>query len=878
MANYATLKAAIQQVVKTNGNNEITGALLQQSLLAMISSLGGYYQFVGIATISTDPGTPDQNVFYLAGSGTYVNFGNSTIPNGHIGALKYNGSWSVQTVLVGKNYDSVLSKLIVDCALAFASLSVPAEIGTQITGWTTGGYYDTSGQYVANSAFKYLQINVDPTMIYRILCNNNSYAGTQALALFDENDVFLGGLQTIPNAKDFIFSGVSKIVISTSNNNNASAILFENELDIKQMSVTVDALAEYFDWDSIPIRNIQDIIIEGNLIKNARLIQTGKYVSSINADGTLNYTNNAAFLTYLLPVDGVHNYLFTYARFYVLMIDQEHAVSGASVGSDGRNISSVGANYIAFSFNATTYPVATYQIGIGTLQQETIYRIPLLRITSDNFADKSIENNKIADNTITTQKLSFVSLGKNLFNIDDPDVVLGRYLANNTLSAAGQPFNVTGYIPVQPNTTYQCSNDGDVMQGTALCRFVCQYDQNKQYITGADLQPSTVGNRFTTGASTYFVRVTVRNPVWEKYQIERGSAPTAWEKFGYVISSEYLSIPEIARDVFKKNNVFNSFRGVSQLANGESLTLLQSYARRKVSFVAKINGASASDLDVLVGLGYNAGNGGWLEITPTKVIVHTYVGGVDSSTEYSHGLTLANDIIVSFSANGTDATIMLISDGLIFSQEIDRGFNFGGAGFARNNGTTTINVDLAVMFKDITEKIWLFGDSYLGWANHERWPYWMVSWGFLSWLSDNRAGGSSIEGYKSMVNLLSIGKPAFILWANGMNDTSDANTTTPSADWLETIQNVIYQCEQYGITPILATIPTVPSKQNDGKNKWVRESGYRYVDFAAAVGATSSGVWKTGMLSGDNVHPTELGAKALASQVLIDFPEIMVLK
>ena len=35
MANYATLKAAIQDVVRTNGNNEITGALLQQSLLAM---------------------------------------------------------------------------------------------------------------------------------------------------------------------------------------------------------------------------------------------------------------------------------------------------------------------------------------------------------------------------------------------------------------------------------------------------------------------------------------------------------------------------------------------------------------------------------------------------------------------------------------------------------------------------------------------------------------------------------------------------------------------------------------------------------------------------------------------------------------------------
>lgn len=95
MANYATLKAAIQQVIKTNGNEEITGALLQQSLLAMINSLGGYYQFAGIAAPSTNPGTPDQNVYYIASTaGTYSNFNGITLANGEIAILKYNGTWS----------------------------------------------------------------------------------------------------------------------------------------------------------------------------------------------------------------------------------------------------------------------------------------------------------------------------------------------------------------------------------------------------------------------------------------------------------------------------------------------------------------------------------------------------------------------------------------------------------------------------------------------------------------------------------------------------------------------------------------------------------------------------------------------------------------
>lgn len=96
MANYETLKTAIQQVVKTNGNNEITGALLQQSLLAMINSLGAGYQFMGVATPATNPGTLDQNAFYIAGTpGTYTNFGGYEITD-QLGVFYYDGEWHLQ--------------------------------------------------------------------------------------------------------------------------------------------------------------------------------------------------------------------------------------------------------------------------------------------------------------------------------------------------------------------------------------------------------------------------------------------------------------------------------------------------------------------------------------------------------------------------------------------------------------------------------------------------------------------------------------------------------------------------------------------------------------------------------------------------------------
>lgn len=80
MANYETLKAAIQAVIKTNGNQTITGAVMQSALISMINGLGANMQFAGIAIPSTSPGTPDGPTFYLAfQNGTYFNFDRTSV-------------------------------------------------------------------------------------------------------------------------------------------------------------------------------------------------------------------------------------------------------------------------------------------------------------------------------------------------------------------------------------------------------------------------------------------------------------------------------------------------------------------------------------------------------------------------------------------------------------------------------------------------------------------------------------------------------------------------------------------------------------------------------------------------------------------------------
>ena len=78
-----------------NDNKLIEGLTIKQYLLTIINSLTVGYQFMGVATPSTSPGTPDQNVFYLAAmAGTYTNFGGIILADGEFAVLKYNGSWT----------------------------------------------------------------------------------------------------------------------------------------------------------------------------------------------------------------------------------------------------------------------------------------------------------------------------------------------------------------------------------------------------------------------------------------------------------------------------------------------------------------------------------------------------------------------------------------------------------------------------------------------------------------------------------------------------------------------------------------------------------------------------------------------------------------
>lgn len=92
---WTDLKAAVAAVIRTNGNQEVTGSLLQSTLNSIIDQVGANASYKGVAIPSTNPGTPDALVFYIASTqGTYANFGGFVLDGGFAVLSNVSGSWT----------------------------------------------------------------------------------------------------------------------------------------------------------------------------------------------------------------------------------------------------------------------------------------------------------------------------------------------------------------------------------------------------------------------------------------------------------------------------------------------------------------------------------------------------------------------------------------------------------------------------------------------------------------------------------------------------------------------------------------------------------------------------------------------------------------
>lgn len=276
---------------------------------------------------------------------------------------------------------------------------------------------------------------------------------------------------------------------------------------------------------------------------------------------------------------------------------------------------------------------------------------------------------------------------------------------------------------------------------------------------------------------------------------------------------------------------------------------------------------------ITLGHGADFGYGNRVVVDAEKITC--YYNGTQNF-QVSHGLVISSYIhIIVMRGKRTNAKVTINTAGGTFTTE-EINFIACRDMIYTISSSALSDVVLSYVAKDLLKDIYLFGDSYISLMDPSRYPKYldevydcidnMMMCGF-------GGVGSEVE-IQSLISALSLAKPKYIIWALGMNDADSSSAV--NANWLACYNDVIEYCKKYEIVPIFCTIPNVPTINNSFKNDIVRNSGYRYIDFAKAVNAEDVGSsWYSGMLSNDGVHPTELGAKALAARFITDFPEIM---
>lgn len=289
--------------------------------------------------------------------------------------------------------------------------------------------------------------------------------------------------------------------------------------------------------------------------------------------------------------------------------------------------------------------------------------------------------------------------------------------------------------------------------------------------------------------------------------------------------------------------------------------------------------ASFGDNDVIrVGHGETSYGGNYIELTKTQVKIYSYVSSPKLEKTYDHGLTLSGyvNIVIDNSTSNTRGSVTVSSSGGMFQKIND--FTWQGRNgeiFAVSTASDITNVKMRWSCVAYDSDVWLLGDSYFNGGSDARWTSYLLKAGYTDVLLSGYPGRNSASGLTDFKQMLKHGKPKYAIWCLGMNNGDSA--TDINSSYLSSVTEFIDLCEENGIIPILSTIPCTPGVNNSHKNAWVKSSGYRYIDFARAVGGEAVGSsWYPGMIeSGDQkVHPSVSGAKALYAQFLVDFPEI----
>ena len=569
----------------------------------------------------------------------------------------------------------------------------------------------------------------------------------------------------------------------------------------------------------------------------------------------LAFRENENYISRKIPVTaGVYTFSETMSRFTVVVDDSDNVLVYKENSSSSITVPE-GATYLYFSMANTAIPPLIAK-GIS-FPKETEYIFSQLFVETGKEAIKRLYNpNNVLDScTVVPNQYYF---NKRYYNYEQYSVLIFNAEAGKTYqfgcevrALSNNEGNIREYIHALE--TYTAETDQ-----TLYCSVSNEYSSDWKIVeTPNDIESINEYNVFSFNPNVIMQ--------------EKGTSKTKLMSQDAITKAiNEVSSGNIGEKIYGKAYAQAS----GNLNSGDSLTVPKTNLKKNnvYSFLATITTMGT----ILIGHGKNTYSGNWIEINDTNVITHAY-GATDTTRTHAHGLTISGYIYVQIIVKIGKADINIYSNGQTYTiADIDWSGDGNGDTFVESVGSVLTDCVFTWSSEDFRKSVWMFGDSYFGMTATNRWVSYLVNAGYGDNVLINAYAGENTTNATVALNnaIEHYGKPKYIVWCLGMNDGSDTDDSRPTTKWRDGINYVLSVCNEHGITPIFATIPTVPNINHEGKNNYIRNSGYRYIDFAKAVNAQSDGTWFSGMLSGDNVHPSETGARALYFRAIADCPEI----
>lgn len=862
MGNYEQLKQAVADVIKTNGNQEITGAIMQNTLLSIISTVGSNATFAGIATPTTNPGTPDQNVFYLASEpGIYINFGGVELIDQVIVLINKSGNWVKKDSGIATNAESLkLDSKFNLYKTAIFSDNLLNKNGSFIDGKYINGIsgnkislgtnsdYAISDYIPVKGGSKYLGFDVGEGGAYSAFFDKN----LNAISLFKSNENPIAPENATWCRLSCLKSGLYAAIFSERSEPFTEYIPYNDSFDVELLKRSLNSRFSVDLWklingklinvdgsvgskDSFSVSDFIPFNIKKGLFFKLQT-STNKYVSCIAL-----YDENKQFVKSYSNIDTVVS---------------EHIIKSEDIPD----------NVVYFRCTIEPGKGASLDPNINSYKQYDNYVIYGELIESEKI--KEVSNDVILlKNTNELSDENKVIKYVNLFDINDSDYKEDYFISQNgneVTNKYSSMYAVTGYIKI-PNI-YDCISINYEVGNV----YAALYDKDKNFIKSQELRNGNRQIDFEFGA--YYVRFTIRISRKNSTMIIVGLSDLniPYSDYGKVYELDKPTddyIKGVIKDITniktpKYDNVYKD-----SLSDGGELELTEIPDSKNYYGIGCVfNTQQMGTIKI-----YKSQNDycrGEINIDATNI---TEFGNGGEETIIPHGLTITDGLVVSIVKGTTNTSITLTNTaGEKVTKQLSKwiGCKGGIIKFISISGTYT-NITLSHSGTWMDKDTWIFGNSYT-----DFWPSKCYANGGTNFYLDGYSGRSAQGGYDSLLLALKYGKPKRIVWMLGMNNPDTEIAVNES--WNNIFNELKELCAIMSIQLIPCTIPNVPERIHTFKNQIIRNSGLPYIDISSVLGANEKGSnWFSGLLSSDNVHPTGLGSEIIANTIIAGVPDIV---